>query len=430
MYETALPPDTRELVSTMEPTWLVVGIPSYRNIDTVGQVVQQVADGLDKHYQHLNPVLVSIDGHSLDQTLEVAMSVPISPSVRRIGTRYHGLPGKGTAIRAILEIAVRLGARACAVVEADVTTVRPDWVPALVGPVISGEFDMIVPRYLRQRPIAAVNDLLAYPFLRALFGTNLHMPMAGEFAISGFLAGRLIDKDVWETDVARAGVNVWLTTIAILEGYKLGQMRLSERLHRSSGATAGNGKFRQQVSTLFRLVYLQRRRWRDTSLRRNIPLQGRWPSGLRQRRSNRWPSPDRGVIHRGLERFSDTIWPQVLPEETLREVRSLLSGETFSFPPGLWARTVFDFFVVHSRGEGDPDRVVESLRPLFHARRAAFLEAGKDLSEEQRDNLVAEQVAAFEESLPYFWKRWVDYVPWENHLTVSSGMAGPRFAQA
>jgi hypothetical protein len=414
----------------MDPTWLVVGIPSYRNIDTVGQVVQRVAEGLGKHYQHLNPVLVSIDGHSLDQTLEVAMSTPISPSVRRIGTRYHGLPGKGTAIRAILEIAVRLGARACAVVEADVTTVRPDWVAALVGPVISGEFDMIVPRYLRQRPIAAVNDLLAYPFLHALFGTNLYVPMAGEFAISGFLAGRLIDKDVWETDVARAGVNVWLTTIAILEGYKLGQMKLSERLHRSAGTATGNGKFRQQVSTLFRLAYLQRRRWRDDTLRRNIPLKGRWSARLRQRRSDRWPALDRGLIHRGLERFADTVWPQVLQEETLREIRALLSRDDFSFPPGLWARTVFDFFVVHSRGEGDPDRVVESLRPLFHARRAAFLEAGKDLSEGQRDNLIAEQAAAFQEALPYFWERWTDYVPWDHHLAVSSEVRGSRYVRA
>lgn len=399
----------------MEPARVVVGIPSYRNLNTVGAVVQIVAEGLDQHFQHLDPVLVSTDGHSFDQTLDIAMATPVTSTVRRVGTRYHGLPGKGSAIRSILEIAVSLGARACAIVEADVTSIEPDWIPALVGPVLSGEYDMIVPRYFYQRPLAGGNDLLAAPFLQSLFGTNLCTPLAGEFAVSGFLAGRMSAKDVWETDVARAGINVWLSITAILDGFKLGQVRLGERIHQSPGRGPANGKFIQQVGTLFRLAWLYRRRQREGTNPPPIPLHGRWPPRSHAA-SNSWPSaaPVLAAAHKGVGRYINSAWPGILLPETLAKVRESFVNEPYTFPPDLWAQIVYDFFVVYNKGDGDPDRVIEALFPLYHARLAAFLEAGSTLGETGREALIEEQAASFRNMLPCLLERWATYVPWSS----------------
>jgi len=424
MYESALPPETSKLISFMGPAQLVVGIPSYRNIATVEKVVHTVAQGMDLHYRHLRPVLINTDGHSFDQTLDTAMNTPVPSSVRRVGTRYHGLPGKGSAVRAILEIAARLGARACAIIEADVTSVTPEWIPTLVGPVISGEFDMIVPWYLFQRPLAGCNDLLIHPLLHVLYGVGLHTPMAGELAINGFLAGRLSDKDVWETDVARAGINVWITTTALLEGFKLGQVRLGKRMHHSASGALANKKFMQQVGTLFRLGYLYRRRWRKGSAFHAIPLHGRWSYRARSS-ANSWPpvSPVLAIAQKEMNRHADDLWPAILLPENLTRVRKLFAQNTNDFPPDLWARIVYDFFVVYNMGEGDPDRVIEALIPLYHARLAAFLEAGKHLDEDGRDALIAEQVAAFEDQRAYLLERYDTYVPWSYHTSVSKHAA-------
>ncbi len=414
MYETALPPETRNLIRSMEPSRLVIGIPSYRNIATVGAVVNAVAQGLDRYYRHLEPVLVNADGHSFDQTLDLAMKTPVPASVRRIGTRYHGLPGKGSAIRSIMEVATLLGARTCAIIEADVTTVTPDWIPVLVGPVVSGEFDMILPHYLFQRPLAGSNDLLAHPLLHALFGADLRTPMAGEFAMRGFLAGRMCDKDVWETDVARAGLNSWITTTAILEGYKLGQVRLGERLHVSAPiGSMANRKFLQQVGTLFRLTYLYRKFWRQEQWRRSIPLHDRWQPGARAS-ANSWPSakPVKAAIQKSMNHDTTSLWARILLPENLARVHDLIEHDHKPFPADLWAKVVYDFFVVYNQGEGDPDRVIEALIPLYHARLASFLEAGMNLDEDGRDALIAEQAAVFDSEFPYLLNRASSYVPW------------------
>ena len=46
-------------------------------------------------------------------------------SLHKIITPYHGIPGKGGAFRTIFEIARRLKAKACAVVDSDLRSITP-----------------------------------------------------------------------------------------------------------------------------------------------------------------------------------------------------------------------------------------------------------------------------------------------------------------
>ena len=97
---------------------LVVGIPSYNNARTIGHVVRAVSVGLAKYFPERRSLIVNSDGGSRDKTQEIVMqadseaedllliSHPVQSSLR-ISTPYHGIPGKGSAFRAIFAVAAR-----------------------------------------------------------------------------------------------------------------------------------------------------------------------------------------------------------------------------------------------------------------------------------------------------------------------------------
>ncbi len=56
---------------------ILVGIPSYNNVRTIGQVVRAVMAGLAKYFPKAKAVLVNSDGGSTDGTQEEVKSVQI-----------------------------------------------------------------------------------------------------------------------------------------------------------------------------------------------------------------------------------------------------------------------------------------------------------------------------------------------------------------
>ncbi len=123
---------------------VLVGVPSFENDTTIGGVVTAVEAGLRKHFPDLRAAICVSDGGSGDRTREVALRAGVgdrtgelpngSPTAARIVLEYRGAPGKGSAVRAILEAAGRLGVRACALVDADLRSITPAWLDRLLAP--------------------------------------------------------------------------------------------------------------------------------------------------------------------------------------------------------------------------------------------------------------------------------------------------------
>jgi len=69
----------------------------------------------------------------------------------KIAMPYAGIPGKGSAFRAIFELADHFGARACAVVDSDLRSITPEWMELLLKPVLNEGFDFVAPQYHRHK---------------------------------------------------------------------------------------------------------------------------------------------------------------------------------------------------------------------------------------------------------------------------------------
>jgi len=417
MFETALRPDAQRYIETIGEADILVGIPSYKNAKTIGHVARATAEGMVRYFPDLRPILVNTDGGSTDDTMQVFMDTPVPQPVEKMATVYQGLLGKGSALRAIFEVAQALEVEACVVVEADLQSITPEWIKALASPIIEGGFDYVTPYYSRHKHEAMLTKNIAYPMTRMLYGKDIRQPIGGDFGLSGRVAGLYAERDVWETDVARAGIDIWMTTLAINEGLRICQAPLGTKTHDFGDPIVGiEMTFLQVVGTLFRLMDIYRRRWRRISGSEPIPLsvEAEWVE----------PQPVPAMTKELLEAFRTGVkrrrraWQTILLPENLDAVKEIAAqdDEEFTFPADLWAKVLFDFAVVYNKGEVDPDKVVLALIPLYHGRAASFIKETEGMTSLEAERVINAQAITFEALKPYLVERWDSYVPWAHGL--------------
>ncbi|MHC9062866.1 glycosyltransferase, partial [Nitrospira sp. CMX1] len=233
--------ETEDLLDAVHHADILVGIPSFNNAKTIGHVVRAVGAGLAKYFHGYRAVLVNSDGGSTDETPAIVAHtmVDLEPlfisdrqsTLHRIVTPYHGIPGKGSAFRTIFEIARRLKVKACAVVDSDVRSITPEWMELLLRPIIKEGYDYVAPYYRRHKYDGTITNSIAYPLTRTLYGQEVRQPIGGDFGFTGDLAQHYLEKHVWESDIARFGIDIWMTTEAITNGAKVCQSFLGAKIH-------------------------------------------------------------------------------------------------------------------------------------------------------------------------------------------------------
>jgi glycosyltransferase involved in cell wall biosynthesis len=399
---------------------ILIGIPSYNNMRTIGHVVKAVMAGAAKYFPKAKAVLVNSDGGSTDGTQEevkriqiedfktILTSHPVHP-IHKIVTPYHGIPGKGSAFRAIFEAAKLLNAKACAVVDSDLRSIAPEWIELLLRPVYEEGFDYVAPLYARHKFDGTITNSIVYPLTRALYGKRARQPIGGDFGFSGKIAEFYLTRDVWETDVARFGIDIWMTTLAIAEGYKVCQSYLGAKIHDSKDPGSDLGPmFTQVVSSVFELMGKYQTVWKE--IRKSLPVPtfgfhyevGLEPVSVNVERMI-------GNFRLGVRDLME-IWRKVLLPETALRLESIgrLSDEAFSFPEDLWARMIYDFAVAFHKGSVYREHLLKSMIPLYLGRVASFVKENKESSASKVEEKIESLCQVFEEMKPYLIGRWED----------------------
>jgi glycosyltransferase involved in cell wall biosynthesis len=385
-----LDPAVADRVREIGSAQLVVGIPSYDNAHTIGHVVRAVAAGLAKHFPGLRAAIVNSDGGSRDGTPEVVASTelgspqailarhPLGP-VHKILTPYHGLPGKGSALRTIFAIAERLGARACAVVDSDLRSITPEWIELLLGPIVGHGFDYVAPLYLRHKYDGTITNSIVYPLTRSLYGREVRQPIGGEFGFSGRLASHYLARPVWESDVARFGVDIWMTTTALADGFRVCESFLGAKIHdpKDPGADLA-AMLVQVVSAVFDLMETYHDRWAAVQGAEAVPLFG-FPHGVGLEPVSVNVARMLGIFGHGARDLGE-VWGRALEPATLREVVALAGTDEpgFRFPDPLWVKVVHDYAIAYRRRVLPGDQLLRSLVPLYLGRTASFVLATRE----------------------------------------------------
>jgi glycosyltransferase involved in cell wall biosynthesis len=97
---------------------IIVGIPSYNEVDSIAFPTDVASRGLREHFSDKSSVIINVDNHSPDGTKEAFLDTPTAVPKIYISTA-PGVKGKGNNFRNLFEAAVELNAKAIIVVDAD-----------------------------------------------------------------------------------------------------------------------------------------------------------------------------------------------------------------------------------------------------------------------------------------------------------------------
>jgi hypothetical protein len=187
-----------------------------------------------------------VDGNSPDGTSEVFRRVATAcAKVPIVVTERPG--GKGRNVLEFLEYCREQDVGAMAMIDADVQSITPAWVEALLDPVVAGGVDWVSPLYLRSRFDAATTAHFAYPFVSAVTGLNIRQPIGGDFGFSVRFA-RSLRRRRGPPSIEGYGIDIFMTLHAGTGGFRLAQVALGRKAHKPSFPRQGR-IFREVVST-------------------------------------------------------------------------------------------------------------------------------------------------------------------------------------
>ena len=397
--------DLSRLLGSTPPVSLVVGIPSFNNAATIPHVTESALHGALRYFPGETALVLNSDGGSGDGTPKAvadafAAAVSALPPEQRDrvlvrSIRYRGTSGKGSAFRDIFEAAASLEAKAVVVLDADLRSVTPEWIGRLTGPLVSGEADFVAPLYRRHRFDGTITNSIVYPLTDAVFGGKVRQPIGGDFGLSGRLADVYATaKNIWDTDVARFGIDLWMTTTALAEGFRVAQAHLGAKIHdpKDPGLHLA-GMLAQVVGTAFALLERYEETWTMGVSAPDAPVFGE----ARHVVLDPVKVDIEGMVRQfrfGVENLG-SVYRVCLAPAVWRELSELAYDPAPVLHDVLWARIIVQFAVAHHRRVIPRDQLVRSLTPLYLGRTATFVRRNLESTEDQAEAEVQALAAVF-----------------------------------
>jgi glucosylglycerate synthase len=425
METEAAQPEVQQKIDALGAAEIVIGIPTLNNAATIGNVVREVSQGLRQYFPAVRSVIINSDGGSSDGTPAIVMESAVEAfavlqvahelaPVQKLSTPTLGIPGKGSAIRNIFQLARKLGAKACAVIDSDLRSVTPEWIRYLVEPVLDQGYDFVAPQYLRHKFDGTITNSIVYPMSRTLYGKRIRQPIGGEFCFSPTMLDRYLAQNVWETDVARYGIDIWLTTEALCSGARLCQVFLGARVHDPRDPASDlSSTLAQILGAVFMEMDRNTAVWQK--IRGSTPVRtlgGVSPVEAEPVKVDAEPvkvdaAKMMDAVRLGLKNLFE-IWSLVLPPGSLLELRKYAQRPLaeFRMPDELWVRIVYDFAVAHHFRTISRDHLLRAFTPLYLGWVASFvmeMETADGIEVEAR---IEKLCVHYEAQKPYLISRW------------------------
>lgn len=381
---------------------IIVGVCTKNCDNTVAGVIKAVDQGLTRFFPERRALIVISDGFSTDCTEENSRAAETTTEV--FFTLQTGGPGKGNGVRTIIEIARDRGAAAVALVDGDLTSIEPEWIERLAGPILARK-DLVVPYYLRHHCDGVITNQIAFPLTNVLFGIGVRQPIGGEYGLSARLLERLLSHELLPEDF---GIDIFITLVAEAEKMEIVEAVLGVKEHESTKQYADPEKllvpmFYQVVGTLFRLINY----YRD-----HIEIVHRTDHGIRPvERLGEMPDKRPGVVtvdqadllQRFQRKYNELMGENAAFLGELREDLDRIAAselEHYSFPLPLWVKAVY--FAIDAFSVNEDLKVLDALRVLWQGRFLGLVRETDALSNEEAEAYIQGQISAFEEHRSVF----------------------------
>jgi predicted GH43/DUF377 family glycosyl hydrolase len=417
---------------------IVIGIPFYNEADTIAHVIKVAKKGMAQFFPDSKCAIIAAGSPRGEEALKAISAMRPNDKTEFIAFTFDDelLNGKGWSVRAIVDIADRLGADLI-LLEADLLSrksedgiegLSPQWIRLLLEPIKQGEMDMVISRFKRHYLESPVSTL-SYPLFSAIYNCPIRRLTGGQWGIAHHLLKSYLSnvKHAWRTEISGYGVDAWLATVAITNGARICEANLGIKVRHHSPAKA-DLVFRHVAKVLFDQIMNERDWWGKPGELHDLPLLRRLPKvGI--------PSPHQpDAVHvapqiriakykEGFNRYH-LLYEKIFPEEAYRQLADLSQSNTdqFEFPAGLWAQAVYDLILAYTFGkEYARDDILSALVTLHHGYEASTTltlqvlkrklepsvpEETERLLSMESERIAKDMVAEFLRQRPEFLSSW------------------------
>jgi hypothetical protein len=260
---------------------------------------------------------------------------------------------------------------------------------------------------MRHKYDGTITNNIVYNLTRALYGKQIRQPIGGDFSFSRDVARFYSEQDVWDTDVARFGIDIWMTTNAITQGFKICQSNLGVKIHDTKDPGFHLGPmFRQVLWTVFSLMERHESYWKDIQMSELVEIFG-YEGQID-------PEPVKvdleGLIQNfkiGFKQFSP-LWKEIFCAQCFTEIKKAtkLDSHDFHLSTDAWIRILYELAATFHAWSVNRNKLVDLVTPLYYARVASFVRQSWEMSTQEAEDLVEEQAQRFEERKDYLIKMW------------------------
>ncbi len=419
--------ETIAQVQAMQDVEIVIGIPFYNETQTLLQILHlidtELADLLATH----KTVFLCVGDPAGSETLAALKQANFKTPLLGL-TLKTGVNGRGSSIRAIMEISRRLESNliilAADLDREDSRGFQTTWVRRLLAS-IQGDYDLAVGAFERHYTDDVISSLFVAPLLEIFYNHHFKDPLCGIYAISHDLVEDYSLSIKFCPEITLGyGIDIWLLTRAIIWDKKICQIELGSKLV-PPGLEKLNYLFKDLAAAMFACIDNDYEYWGDAPVMRRTP--DVWGDDLIDQ-----PLPANYTLESVLQAFRHIapqyreLYEQVLPYEISQILIHIISHPSRKwashhlnyYDSHIWARIVFEFLIKYRY---DPnlrqDDVLNALTFAFNGRLAAMLyrleglsaaeaETGPALAqltaEEQRDSFLLQYLG--------FKQRWLTKV--------------------
>jgi hypothetical protein len=292
-------------------------------------------------------------------------------------------------------------------VDSDLRSINPNWVKYLIDPVLEDGYEFVAPVYSRYKYDGTITNNIVYNLVRTLYGKRIRQPIGGDFSFSSGLAKHYLEQNVWDTDIARFGIDIWMTVNALTEDAKVGQANLGVKVHDAKDPAEALGPmFRQVCGTLFSLMEQTEADWMSVKGSEAVPVFGMTetiePEAIQVNQGRMVKEFKEGM------RLFGPVWKDMFSEEVFAELEKVytLDASQFLLPVETWVKLLYELAATYHGLKNHRMKMLTVMTPLYLARVASFINRTLDLDNAGAEALVEEQAEAFEAHKPYLLERW------------------------
>lgn len=365
---------------------IIVGIPTYNEVDNIGVVVEAIDRGLTKYFPDKKAIIVNVDSNSPDKTRKAFLSTKTKTPKHCI----TGPRGKGASLKKLFEYFLDMeGAQALMIVDGDDISVSPKWVRNLLTPILKG-FDHCLPLYKRNEYDGAVTDHLAYPVLRGVLGIDIRQPLGADVALSKKAVDRIYNRK-WPGKANKYGIDIFMTLSSVFGELRIAQADLGVKKHRLSSRPQDT--FEETIATLFEMLQENRHFWHGRLRVRKPPLFFK-SSGVRP------TTPILEVDYKGLRedavkefrKYKRDIKKIVGSKEWERLMKVFKKSSRTSLDAESWMNIVFAFV---NASKIPPQKRAKFIYPLFLDRFLSVYKKYLDEDNRMLENEIVRQAELF-----------------------------------